>query len=128
MLTCVSPLVVAEAFCLFLYFRDTGAKINPHSITARLLRFAAPGVYSVYIIHVHPLIFWNQNLIGLLRPWDSWNGITVLAATAAAAVGVFLVCVLLDFLRQQLFRVLKLNEATAKVCSRVEGCIRKYIR
>lgn len=122
-----SPFVITEAIFLFLYFRDLGEHISSGSFLAKLLAFVAPGVYSVYVIHVHPLVFWNNHFISLLRPWDHWNTMHVVAAVLAAALGVFTVCILLDTFRQKLFRLLNIDQAAAKITLCMEKTIRKFV-
>lgn len=126
-LTNVSPLIVGEAVCLFGFFRAAGGGIRANGLCGRAIRFVTPGIYAVYIIHVHPKVFWSTDLIALLRPWDAWSGIKVLAAMLAAAVGVFAVCVLLDTVRQWLFRVLRVDWAAEKLSDRAEYEIRKLL-
>lgn len=125
LLTNVSPLIVGEAVCLFLYFREL--EISPTGAVGRLIGFITPGVYAVYIIHVHPKVFWNDALIALLRPWDNWSVWKVLPAVLGAALGVFALCSLADKLRQWLFRLLKIDNLTDKLCSRLEAGLRKIL-
>lgn len=127
MLTNLSPLVVGEAVCLFLYFRQLGESIAPGGALARGIGFVAPGVYAVYIIHVHPKVFWSDSLIALLRPWDAWSGIRVFLAMTGAALGVFTVCILLDTLRQWLFRVTKIDTLTERLSHRLEAGVRNLL-
>lgn len=126
-LTNVSPLIVGEAVCLFGFFRTAGGGIRANGLCGCVIRFITPGIYAVYIIHVHPKVYWNADLIALLRPWDAWSGIKVLAAMLTAAVGVFAVCVLLDAVRQWLFRVLRIDWAAEKLSDRVEYEVRKLL-
>lgn len=125
LLTNVSPLIFGEAVCLFLFFREW--EIAPAGVGARLIRFVTPGIYAVYIIHVHPKVFWNDSLIALLRPWDDWSVWKVLPAVIGAALGVFVVCILMDRLRQWLFRVLKIDALADRICCRVENGLRKSL-
>ena len=126
-LTYGSPLVVGEAVCLFLYCRGIGAKIRCDGMMGRMIRFATPGIYAVYVIHVHPRVFWSIDIIALLRVWDSWSvGKTVLAIIGAAAV-VFFACVLLDSVRQRLFRVLGVDRAADRLSDMAEKKIRKLL-
>lgn len=122
-LTYPSPLIVAEAVCLFQWFRDL--PIKAEGPMGRLIRFAAPGVYSVYVIHVHPRVFWNKTIIGLFRAWDNWSLPAVAAGIAGTAAAVFLACVLLDALRQRLFRLLGIDAAADRVSDRIERKIRQ---
>lgn len=127
LLTCVSPLIVGEAVCLFQYFRAVGEKIPADGIGGRVIRFAAPGIYAVYVIHVHPKVFWSSEIIALFRPWDSWNGIQVFGAMVVTALAVFTVCILLDAVRQRLFRVLKIDSAAERISDWIEQKVRRMI-
>lgn len=127
-LTYSSPLIVGEAVCLFLFFQGAFGKANPNGFLARLIRFMAPGVFSVYIIHVHRLVFWNENIIGLFRAWDNWNMFAVLGAVLGTALVVFLVCVTLDALRQRLFRLLRIDQAAERLSDWIEKTVRKLVK
>ncbi|MBQ8835468.1 MAG: acyltransferase [Oscillospiraceae bacterium] len=125
MLTYPSPLILAEAICLLQYCKDLPLK--PDGLPGKLVRFIAPGVYSVYVIHVHPLVFWNKNIISAFRAWDSWNGIQVLGAILLTAFAVFTVCILLDALRQRLFRLLHIDQLAEKLSDRAEAVVRTHL-
>ena len=127
LLTYPSPLIVGEAICLFLYFRDLGMGISADSIAGKVIRFAAPGVYSVYVIHVHPLVYWNAEIIALFRAWDSWNVLSVCAAMIGTATALFADCVCLDYLRQRLFRGLGVELAVEKLSDRIEKKLRALL-
>ena len=127
LLTYPSPLVVGEAVCLFLFFRDTGAKIAAESIAGKLIRFAAPGVYSVYVIHVHPRVYWNRQVLDLFRAWDNWNVLAVCAAMIGTAVALFAVCICLDAVRQRLFRVLGIDRILENLSNQVENKVRSLL-
>ena len=127
MLTNVSPLIVGEAVCLFLYCRSAGGKIRAEGLGGRVIRFITPGIYAVYVIHVHPKVFWSEEIIALFRPWDGRNVIWVLAAMVGAAAAVFVLCVLLDAVRQPLFRVLGIDRAADRLSDMAERKIRKLM-
>ncbi|WP_458398436.1 hypothetical protein [Anaerotignum sp.] len=122
-LTYPSPLILGEAVCLFLYFQEKGKKIHPSGIVGKLLTFGAPGVYSVYVIHVHPRVFWSAKIIALFRPWDEMGCIQVFCAMLTTALGIFIACILLDKVRQWLFRLLRVEKAA----DRVSGWIEKKV-
>ena len=127
MLTYPSPLVVGEAVCLFMYFKDAFTGITRGSLAGKLIGFAAPGVYSVYVIHVHPAVYWEAKILSLFRFWDSWNTVAVCAAMMATAAALFAVCVCLDAVRQGLFRVLGVDRAIDLVSARIEKKIRTLL-
>lgn len=122
-----SPLVVGEGICLFLFFKDFCASISSKSALGKLIRFAAPGVYSVYVIHVHPKVFWNAGIIGLFRAWDSWNVLTVCTAMIGTAAALFTVCVCLDAVRQWLFRSCGIDRMVTNVSDWVEAKVRNLL-
>lgn len=126
-LTCVSPLTVGEAVCLFLHFREKGASIPSGGVAGKLIRFVTPGVYAVYVIHVHPKVFWDTDIIALFRAWDGWDLAQVAAATVGTALAVFAVCILLDAVRQRLFGLLGIDRAVEKVSDRAEMKIRELL-
>lgn len=120
LLTYPSPLVVGEAICLFLYFKEAFSGISETDTLGKLIRFAAPGIYSVYVIHAQPRVYWNVDIIALFRTWDSWNVLTVCTAMIGTAAALFAVCVCLDHLRQRLFRGLGIDQMAEKLSNRIE--------
>lgn len=123
LLTYPSPLIVGEAICLFLYFRNLGTVISADSIAGKVIRFTVPGVYSVYVLHVHPLVYWNAEIIALFRAWDSWNILSVCVAMIGTAAALFAVCICLDASRQWLFRVLGIDRTISTVSAKLEASI-----
>jgi len=122
-----SPLVVGESICLFLFFRAVGMKIAADGISGKLIRFAAPGVYSAYVIHLHPKVYWNPDIIARFRVWDDWNVLAVCAAILCTAGALFAVCVCLDAARQWLFRRLGIDRAIEKDSNRTEHKVRTLL-
>ena len=122
-----SPLVVGESICMFLFFRDVGTKIDTDGITGKLIQFAVPGVYSVYVIHVHPNVYWIADIIALFRAWDDWNTLMVCAAMVGTAAVLFTACTCLDAVRQWLFRVMGIDRTIGKVSDIIEVKIRALL-
>lgn len=128
LLTYPSPLILGEAICLFLFCKDAFRNISAGSLADKLIRFSSPGVYSVYIIHVHPLVYWNEGIIGLFRSWDQLGLSAIFGALILTSLAVFTVCVLLDFLRQQLFRATGINRIADLWSDKLETLVRTYIQ
>lgn len=118
---------MGKSICLFLFFRDVGVKIDTDDTAGKLIRFAAPGVYSVYVIHVHPKVYWNADIIALFRNWDNWNVLTVCAAMIGTAAALFTVCICLDAVRQRLFRVLGIDRAVGRLSDYMENKVRTLL-
>ncbi len=122
-----SPLILGEAICLFLFFKNSCKNIPGESMTGKVMGFISPGVYSVYIIHVHPKVYWNDNIVALFRQWDGWNAARMCLAMLGTALAVFVACVLLDALRQRLFRFLRIDQKVERLSDRAEQFIRSRI-
>lgn len=73
-----------------------------------VIRFLTPSMFSVYLIHDHPLT--RQYLIShihkLVTGYSAW---ALAAAIPLIAVGIFLACVLVDKGRDKLFSLLRLH-------------------
>lgn len=127
LLTYPSPLVVGESICLFLYFKEAFSGMPEKDTLDRLIRFAAPGVYSVYVIHVHPKVYWNTDIIALFRAWDNWNTAAVCAAMVVTSAALFTVCICLDAVRQRIFCSLGIDRAIEKLSGQIERKVRTLL-
>lgn len=123
-----SPFILGEALCLFLFFKDTFQNLSANSFFSKALAFISPGVYSVYIIHLHPLVFWNSNILSLFRNWDNWSAAVIFAALILTSVAIFVICIVLDYLRQQLFRITGIDRTVDHYSDKLEALIRTYVR
>ena len=112
---------------MFLYFKEAFSDVSAESILGKLIRFAAPGVYSVYVIHVHPNVYWIADIIALFRAWDDWNTLMVCAAMVGTAAVLFTACTCLDAVRQWLFRVMGIDRTIGKVSDKIEMKIRALL-
>ena len=127
LLTYVSPFIIGEALCLFLYFKQVNIKAE--KVSGKLIKWITPCVFSVYIIHVHPLIFWDV-MPNLFVSWAKYNPFIVTAMLALLAMLVFIICILLDKGRALLFKVLRVSKLTdffasrcMKLAYKIIGCL-----
>ena len=97
--------VFGSAICLLMYFK--GMEDKPASVVARLCGRCSPLVFSAYLIHDHPLVreYWTMGRFARLG--DLQIGFAVICAILAA-VGIFAVCIVLDWCRERLFYMLKI--------------------
>lgn len=104
--------VFGSALCLLMYFR--GMEVKPTSVIARLCGWMSPLIFSVYLIHDHPLVraYMIQGRFAGLG--DLRSGCAVVCAILAA-VGIFAVCIVLDWFRDQLFYALKIPVYSDKI-------------
>jgi hypothetical protein len=64
----------------------------------------------------------------LFRNWDNWSAATIFGAFILTAVSTFVVCIVLDYLRQQLFRITGIDRTVQHFSDKLEILIRTYIR
>ncbi len=107
-----SPIVVGEAVCLLLYFSNLNIK-NRKLIKA--VSLVTPAIFSVYIIHVHPLVFWKL-LNGAFTWLTKYNFLVSVALIIAIALAIFIGCVALDYIRIFIFKVFKVDYFCEKLC------------
>lgn len=114
-----SPTVTLSAIALFLFFTQVSIKHGK-----RLILTIAPCSFGVYLIHYHPDIrqlFLADRFVSLSqKPWYEMTGILL-----GAAVGIFVVCLAIEYLRRQLFRLLRVSKLCKAVTERTGRLIRR---
>lgn len=111
--TNTSPIMLGEAIFLFLFF--SRLKIEDISFTSKIVKLVTPLVFAVYIIHAHPCVFWNDVVVKAFVPLAEFNPIFTLLMVLAISIIVFLACIILDFIRATLFRILKVRLLCDKI-------------
>lgn len=107
LLSYISPTVTVAAIALFLLFAR--ARITRGR---GLIRFFAPLSFSVFLIHTHPLIFANI-LWGAFAFLAAKSSLAFMGGVFLAALCIHIGCSLIDVLRVWLFKLLRLQKATA---------------
>lgn len=87
----------------------------------RIISWIAPLTFGVYLIHVHPLVF-DLVLKNAFRALGGLKLISYAAALAGGVLGLFAVCALIEWIRQQLFRWLRIDAACAG-CEKLLGSL-----
>lgn len=119
-----SPVMVGEAICLLLYFSNL--KIKNKNLT-KLVGFITPAVFSVYIIHVHPLIFWNilKDAFAGLTEYNLFVSFAIIIATALA---IFAGCIVLDYIRILIFKLLRIDTVCDKSGNAITKLTKKVVK
>lgn len=117
-----SVTVVAASVCLFLFFLHLEIRGR---VPRALIRFFAPLTFGVYIIHEHrdlrdPL--WNR-----LKPWEIARSPKVFLMLIATVLSLFLVCSLLEYLRQTLSRLLRVPDLFGRIADRLGSLARSLV-
>ena len=81
---------------------------------ARPIAFFAPLSFSVYLIHVHPLV-WRYVMAGRFAAFGSYGTVKLAAAVLLSAAGIFLACTLVDAVRAWIFRALRVKERLSRL-------------
>lgn len=103
--TFISPLVVLGSVALLLFF----SRLNCGSAARKWIGFFAPAAFGVYIIHVHPFI-WEQLMPDLFAFIAKAHPLIFGGLVLLSAFGIYLVCTLIDLLRVQLFKLLRIKK------------------
>ncbi|MGN0364141.1 MAG: acyltransferase family protein [Bilifractor sp.] len=110
-----SPTVVTCAICLFMIF----ARLKISSGFARVIKFFAPVSFGVYIIHMEPLIsetFIANKFVGLL----SLNAIEMVFAAIGAALCIWFICSIIDWLRLKIFNLIRVRKLSVQIADIVK--------
>ena len=111
-----SPIIVGEAISIFLYFCNL--KIENKKLI-KIVSFITPAIFSVYIIHVHPLVFWR--IIKDAFTWlTQYNLLVTFMLIMAMALAIFIGCVALDYIRILIFKLFKVDYFCGVLCKFVK--------
>ncbi len=105
----VSPFILISAISLLMFF--SSIKIR-NKILVKIIKLAAPSTLGVYIIHEYPLC---RYILGKLEVFAAYPVIGMVLSVIAAVFAVYIICTLIDILRIQLFKILKINELSMKI-------------
>lgn len=111
-LTYTSPFVVLSAIFLFIFF----SKLNFGKKTEKLINYITPAALGIYLIHTHPLVF-NKLMKDIAMPLVNHGTAAMIFGSIAMALAVFIICIVIDLLRIQLFRLIRINA----LCKKLDG-------
>lgn len=109
----ISPTILCSCVFLLCLFE----RINIHKSLQKWIILMNPLVFSVYLIHVHPLIF--QYVIGnSFSQFTSYPVPIEIIAILGTALAIFLICLLIDTVREYIFRLLRIKERINSITQR----------
>ena len=112
---------IVSVFCalaLFQAFRGINIKSK---VVNKAIGFIAPLTFAVYLIHEHPLlrpIIWE-----ILDPGKTAEKPYMVLYVIACVIIVFTACCLIEWLRQMLFKITKINKLVKVICDRTQNMI-----
>ncbi len=107
-----SPVAVGEAVCLLLYFSNLNAK---NKTLIKTVNFVMPAIFSVYIIHVHPVVFWKILKDAFIRLTE-YNLLVSFVLIIATSLAILIGCIALDYIRILIFKFFKVDYFCGKFC------------
>lgn len=109
-LTYTSPFVVLSAIFLFIFF----SKLKFGKKTEKFINYITPAALGVYLIHTHPLVF-NKLMKDIAMPLVNHGTAAMIFGSIAMAFAVFIICIVIDLLRIQLFKLIRINALCKKL-------------
>lgn len=109
-LTYTSPFVVLSAIFLFIFF----SKLKFGKKTEKFINYITPAALGVYLIHTHPLVF-NKLMKDIAMPLVNHGTAAMIFGSVAMALAVFIICIVIDLLRIQLFKLIRINALCKKL-------------
>ncbi|MBQ0084077.1 MAG: hypothetical protein KBS52_04855, partial [Clostridiales bacterium] len=115
-----SPTIIACAIFLFLFFEN----LKCGKTMIKFISFFAPISFGVYLIHAEPLLVDNF-LTGKFVFLANLNPIVMMLALIGLGLAIWLICSLIDKLRLELFKLLKIKELSVKTENLIGKILRK---
>lgn len=100
-----SPTILFAAVFLLAGF----SKLRLPAWAARAATALSPMAFSVYLIHVHPLV-WQYVMMGRFRAFGSYGTVKLAVCVLGAALAIYALCTAIDAVRLGLFRAARLRE------------------
>lgn len=117
-----SPLIVIMAI-LFVELFVNGRKESPDKL-ANVLKWMADGVFGVYIIHAHALL-WDKviqpAITNQMKVLATQNTLICVTRVIVMIAGIVVITLLLDKIREYLFRLCKLDKLEMTVAGKLDA-------
>ncbi len=94
------------------------SKLKLGSKIKKIIAFAAPGAFSVYLINVQNS-FWTYGMTDRFRPWASSSAAGIVVRVILFALLFVTISVIFDHFRQKLFRHLPIKRMINTFCSTI---------
>lgn len=112
-----SPTMLMASIALLFLFIKLDKRIKGKRVMKAISLLAA-STLGVYILHSHPLV-WEYCMQGVSAGFVNDHSIILLLKVLGAALGVYLVCSVIDIARNKIFSVLKVAKRCENICSGV---------
>ncbi len=106
----LSPFIVVAAIALLLFF----AKVQFPKKINKMLKSVSALSFAVYIIHLHRRVY-PRIITGKYAYLATENIFVLMGVVFLIALSIFLACILIELLRTQVFKWLKINKLVDKI-------------
>lgn len=118
----LSPFIVIQSIALLVYFIRMDISNN---IVRRTVSIISPLTFSVYLLHVKTPIY-DRIFPWILKP-SLHNPLLFLPVVLLGGIAVFLLCACIDYIREFLFRMLRINEAIDKLSTVIQNKVCRLV-
>lgn len=115
----ISPTILLAGISLLIFF----ANLEFPSWIERIISIAAPLAFSVYLIHVHPIIWDNIINNGFIH-FIGFSPIKFVISVLGITFVIYIICSLIDKCRVFLFQLFRMKE----FCIWLESVLRKVVK
>jgi surface polysaccharide O-acyltransferase-like enzyme len=118
----LSPTIILNALFWLIIF----SKFNIKKPLQNIIKIASPAAFGVYLIHEQPIFrseFISNKFIWLCD--YRWWLIPIIAIGCALAI--FLICLSIEIIRINLFKLLRINKLIDMISCKVEILIQKFL-
>lgn len=106
-----SPFMLLISIFLFMFFINLDIR---NKLAQKVIGLLAPVSFGVYLIHTHPLVF-NNIIRDRFTFLINESTLVLLMYITIAALVTFISCLLIDYIRLKLFKVLKVDSLSEKI-------------
>lgn len=117
-----SPTLVIGSAALMALF----GRISVTGWAERMIRSLSPMALGVYLIHVHPLIY-NRLIAFCFTRFAGLPAVKLVLLFAAVCLGIYALCLALDRIRIQLFRIAGVRKRTEWLEAKLQGWYERIV-
>lgn len=118
----ISPTMLLCAVSLLIFF----ANLNLRNTFCKLIAFFSTCTFAVYIIHINPTV-WVEVMRNRFVAYADFNIVLLALAIIGTAIAIWLVCSLVDKVRQLLFKLIRIDVLAAKIANLVQKIVDKIV-
>lgn len=118
-----SPTILVAAVMMLIIFSNLEFKEN----IAKYIVFFGKCTFSIYLIHTHPLV-WNNILNVLFSSYATLSTIIFPFAIIGSAMGIYVICTLIDIIRVYFFKIIRINILSEKIETLFKSILKKLVQ